>query len=439
VEDFIGCQGCFKYNEVRRQASHNLETKKKMKYSRHAKRTFTLKALKAIAVILSFGLFLCNCFAISAQSDISQNTQRQIRQNDIERFEEDLKYLVQKNRLPGVAAGIIKNKKLIWAKGIGYADIENKVSASPETLYRLASTSKPFAAVLIMQLIEQGKLGLDTPMANFRVPQRYKAKPIVVRHVLSHTSEWTPGERFDYSGNAYSDLTLVIEETAKKSYPCILKANILDPTGMDRTLPGMLAPGYEKTMHDLAIPYELVGGKLQRSAYPIIVCNWSASREQQWTIVGFLKTTDDFTRREILGDSYTPLYGGVNTSGGIVSNIVDLVKYDAALDSNKLISEASRNLMFTPTLSNDKKVLPYGLGWFVQEINKTKLVWHYGHFPPIASSLYLKVPEHDLTFLLLANTSQLSDSYDLQKGNVVRSPYAALFLNHFLFKSGSTK
>jgi CubicO group peptidase (beta-lactamase class C family) len=213
-----------------------------------------------------------------------------------------------------------------------------------------------------MQLIEQGKLSFDTPMANFRVPQRYKAKPIVVRHVLSHTSEWIPGERFDYSGDAYSDLTLVIEETAKKSYPYILKANILDPTGMDRTLPGMLAPGYEKTMHDLAIPYEFVGGKLQRSAYPIIVCNWSASRVLQWTIVGFLKTTEDFTRREILGDNYTPLYGGVNTSGGIVSNIVDLAKYDAALDNNKLISEVSRNLMFTPTLSNDKKILPYGLG-----------------------------------------------------------------------------
>jgi CubicO group peptidase (beta-lactamase class C family) len=364
---------------------------------------------------------------------------KQINHEGVGIFEEFLKQLVEQNQLPGVAAGIVKNQKLIWARGIGYADIENKIPASPTTLYRLASTSKPFAAVLIMQLIERGKLNLDTPMAKFRVPPRHDHKQTLVRQVLSHTSEWTPGERFDYSGDAYSDLTLVIEETVRKSYPDILKENIFDPTGMDRTPPGMGAIGYEKAMHDLAIPYEFAAGKLQRSAYPVIVCNWSAMREQQWTIVGFLKTIEDVTRREILGDRYTPLYGGVNASGGIVSNIVDLAKFDAALDRGQLVNETSRNLMFTPTLSNDKKVLPYGLGWFVQEINEIKIVWHYGHFPPIASSLYLKVPEHNVTFLLLANTSQLSDSYELQNGDVMRSPYARLFLNHFVLGSGGQK
>ncbi|MFX0046502.1 MAG: serine hydrolase domain-containing protein [Candidatus Hermodarchaeota archaeon] len=364
---------------------------------------------------------------------------KQISHESVGILEEFLKRLVEQNQIPGVAVGIVKNQKLIWARGIGYADIENKIPASPTTLYRLASTSKPFAAVLIMQLVEQGKLTLDTPMAKFRVPPRHREKPTLVRHVLSHTSEWTPGERFDYSGDAYSDLTLVIEETATKSYPDILKMNIFDPTGMDRTSPGMWAVGYEKAMHDLAVPYEFAGGKLERSAYPVIVCNWSATREQQWTIVGFLKTVEDVTRREILGDRYTPLYGGVNASGGIVSNIVDLAKFDAALDSGKLVNETSRNLMFTPTLSNDKKVLPYGLGWFVQEINETKVVWHYGHFPPIASSLYLKIPEHNLTFFLLANTSRLSDSHGLQEGDVMRSPYATLFLDHFIFKGGDSE
>jgi CubicO group peptidase (beta-lactamase class C family) len=355
----------------------------------------------------------------------------------LSKFEEDLENLVKKNQLPGVAVGIIKEQKLIWAKGIGYADIENKVPASPTTLYRLASTSKPFAAVLIMQLVEQGKLALDTPMAKFRVPPRHKEKPTLVRQVLSHTSEWTPGERFDYSGDAYSDLTLVIEETANKSYPDILKANIFDPIGMERTPPGMWAVGYEQTMHDLAIPYEFIGGRLQRSAYPVIVCDWSASREQQWTIVGFLKTVEDATRHEILGDSYTPLYGGVNASGGIVSNIVDLAKFDIALDRGQLISEASRKLMFTPTLSNNQEILPYGLGWFVQKTKGIKLVWHYGHFPPFASSLYLKISEHDLTFLILANSSQLSDTYSLGEGDVTQSPYASLFLNTFVFGEGN--
>jgi hypothetical protein len=72
-------------------------------------------------------------------------------------------------------------------------------------------------------------------------------------------------------------------------------------------------------------------------------------------------------------------------------------------------------------------------------MKEIKIVWHYGHFPPIASSLYLKVPEHNMTFLLLANTSQLSDSYGLQEGDVTRSPYASLFLNHFVSDSPSSQ
>jgi CubicO group peptidase (beta-lactamase class C family) len=106
-------------------------------------------------------------------------------------FEDSLTQLVEQSQLPGVAAGIVKNQKLIWARAIGYADIANKIPDSPTTLYRLASTSKPFAAVLIMQLAERGKLTLDTPMAKFRVPPRHREKPTLVRQVLSHTSEWT--------------------------------------------------------------------------------------------------------------------------------------------------------------------------------------------------------------------------------------------------------
>ncbi len=404
----------------------------------HIQRYPQLRLSKAVPIVLTVGLLTTFCVAVDAQSGLSRITKEQISQKSLVRFEfeEDLEHLVKQNKLPGVAAGIIKNQKLIWAKGIGYADIENKIPTSPTTLYRLASTSKPFAAVLVVQLVEQGKLSLDTPMATFRVPSRYQKKPILVRHVLSHTSEGNPGQAYRYSGDAYSDLTLVIEETVKESYPNILKMNIFDPTGMDRTLPGLLAPGYEHTMRYLAQPYEIVEGKPVRSAYPTVVCNWSASREQQWTVVGFLKTIDDFTRREILAENYTPLYGGVNASGGIVSTIVDLAKFDAALDRDRLITQASRDLLFTPMVSNDGKVLPYGLGWFVQETRETKLVWHYGEFPPTISSLYLKVPEHNLTFLLLANTSQLSGPYRLYKGNVMTSPYATLFLDNFVFKGG---
>ena len=342
-------------------------------------------------------------------------------------FRAGLETLVRQNRLPGVAVGILRDQELIWADGIGYADLENKTPASPTTPYRLASVSKPFAAVLIMQLVEKGKLELNTPMAQFRVPSRYRQKPILIRHVLSHTSEGVPGSVYQYSGDCYSDLTLVIEEVTGKSYPRVLKSNILDPTQMRRSVPGPMAPGYETIIGDLALPYEVFEGVPVRSAYPIVVPNWSSSHEQDWTVVGFLKRTEDFTRREILGNAYTPLHG-MQTSGGLVSTITDLAKFDVALDRDRLITRESKEQIFTPAVSNSGKKLPYGLGWFVQQHKGLKLVWHYGEWPPTHSSLYLKVPQKDLTLVILANCAGLSSPYSLWQGNVLASPYATLFL-----------
>jgi CubicO group peptidase (beta-lactamase class C family) len=332
--------------------------------------------------------------------------------------------------VPGIAAGILKNETLVWAEGIGYADLENKIAVTPNTPFRLASVSKPFAAVIIMQLVEQGKLSLETPMATFRVPARYHERQILVRHVFSHTSEGIPGESYRYSGNSYSDLTLVIEEVTGTSYPNVLRESILERAHLQRTVPGQLTPGYEAVVRDLAKPYESVGDQPVLSAYPILVPNWTESRQQNWTVVG-LRTTQDSTRREILQEAYTPLYGA-NASSGLISTVGDLAKFDIALDRNRLITHKSKQRLFTPTVSNGGDALPYGLGWFVQKHRGTTLVWHYGNWPPIISALYLKVPEQQLTFILLSNSDRLSSPYSLGNGDVLRSPYAKLFLDHFV-------
>jgi CubicO group peptidase (beta-lactamase class C family) len=95
------------------------------------------------------------------------------------------------------------------------------------------------------------------------------------------------------------------------------------------------------------------------------------------------------------------------------------------------VSEKSKATMFTPTISNGGKPLPYGLGWFVQYHHGVKLVWHYGHAPRAYSSLILKVPEEGLTFILLANSDGASAPFRLGAGNVLRSVFAVAFLNRF--------
>ena len=76
--------------------------------------------------------------------------------------------------------------------------------------------------------------------------------------------------------------------------------------------------------------------------------------------------------------------------------------------------------------------LPTGLGWFVQSYNNHKLVWHFGMEKDAYSSLILKVPDKDLTFILLANSDGLSAPYSLENGDVTKSLFAQIFLKLFV-------
>ena len=121
----------------------------------------------------------------------------------------------------------------------------------------------------------------------------------------------------------------------------------------------------------------------------------------------------------------------LNAGAGMVSTVLDLAKFDVAMDRNLIVSEESKEAMFTPTLSNSGRPLPYGLGWFVQELEGVQLIWHYGHQPESYSSLILKVPKQGPTLILLANSEGASAPFNLGAGDVLKSPFAVTFINLF--------
>jgi CubicO group peptidase (beta-lactamase class C family) len=84
-------------------------------------------------------------------------------------FEVDLDALRQELKIPGLCAAVVKDGQLVWARGLGFADVENRIPATPETPYHLASVTKPFAATVIMQLVQDGKLSLDDPVSRYGV------------------------------------------------------------------------------------------------------------------------------------------------------------------------------------------------------------------------------------------------------------------------------
>src|SRR6185295_9310694 len=156
----------------------------------------------------------------------------------IARFETQLENIRQELKIPAYSAAIVKDQKVIWAKGFGYADVENKVPATEHTAYHLASLTKTFASTILMQLVQEGKIKLDDPVSKYGITLESEGV-IRVRHLLSHTSEGNPGERYSYNGNRFAELDKVIQKATGKSFAELLIANILDPLGMNETAPNV--------------------------------------------------------------------------------------------------------------------------------------------------------------------------------------------------------
>ena len=130
---------------------------------------------------------------------------------------------------------------------------------------------------------------------------------------------------------------------------------------------------------------------------------------------------------------------GFSTSAGLMSTVLDMAKYDIAIDQNKFLTKETQQLAFTPARSTKGEELPYGLGWFTQNYKGTKLLWHYGYWTG-NSSFILKVPERNMTFIIMANSDNLSRPTDLGSGDALSSPVGMAFLKTFIFpeKFGET-
>lgn len=191
--------------------------------------------------------------------------------------------------LPGVAVGVVSDQDLVWAHGFGFANVAAKAPMTPATKFRMASHSKLFTAIAIMQLREQGKVRLDDPVSKY-LPW-FKVKPatdddgeITIEQLLTHSSglpreagdHWTSYEfptadevrrliadrqapfpaatRWKYSNLAYTLAGMVVEEVSGETWAAYVKRHIFDPLGMtassvDENVPGLATP-YARRMPD---------------------------------------------------------------------------------------------------------------------------------------------------------------------------------------------
>ncbi len=337
-------------------------------------------------------------------------------------FEARLDALRREHKLPGLAAAIVKDRKLAWSKGYGFADADREVPVTPDTPFWIASVTKTFLGLLFLQLEADGKISLDDSINDvpkwmdlcewlagsglpFGKDLRCTA-PITIRNILNHTANGQPGTRFLYNPVLYSRLSRYIEHKNGRSVDTVegrhntmaqlVEARILEPAGMRRTMAS-------QWQRDKALVYFDVAE-------------------------GFgISTEGEFLKRP-RPDRH--LAGGA----GIVSTVEDLARYDIALDSGALASKAVMEKLFTPAKAPDGTVLPYAFGWYVQDYRDEKLYWHSGWDPDRGfSALYLKVPAKSLTLILLSNGEGIWWDNPLDKAEVEKAPFAQAFLEAFVF------
>ncbi|HKO97388.1 MAG TPA: serine hydrolase [Pyrinomonadaceae bacterium] len=363
--------------------------------------------ISLLRIFFAVTLFIPPAIACQATHPELQGDNRITYEKRIERFEKQVEELRRLLKIPGMSAVVVKDQKVLWADGFGFADLDKQIPATPDTLYHVASLTKTFAATLILQLVEQGKLDLNEPMS--RYSEDFKDDSVKIKHLLSHTSEGTPGDRYRYSGDRYAALTAVIEKKTGKSFREVIVQTFLEPLQMSGSVPS-------HDVADDAKKWTPLLGKERLDRYSTNLIQLA----QPYSLYG----------DEVIQVPYPPR--DVSASAGLLSTVVDMARYDAAIDRHLFLKPETQAQAWTPFMSNSGQPLPHGLGWFVENYKGQKLIWHYGHWGTGFSATYLKVPDQKLSLILLANSEALSDPF-YRDGGIETNAIACSFLRIFVF------
>ncbi len=303
---------------------------------------------------------------------------------------------------------IAEKGTVIFEKSYGLADEEKKRPLNAQTIFELASVSKQFTAMGIVLLQKQGKLNYDDPLSKY-IPELDFYGPISIRNLLIHTSglpdymelldaHWDKtrfatnqdivnefvkhkpeaafqaGEKFEYSNTGYALLGLIIEKVSKKSFGDFLAAAIFKPLNMKNTL-------------------------VYRSRYaPKKIKNYAQ---------GYV---NDGLGNKVLPNSfgkgfYSYYLDGIVGDGMVNSTTEDLLKWDRALYTDKLVNTEDKSLIFNSVRTNNGKETRYGFGWVIDQTEKYgKIVNHGGGWAGYVTFIERHL-DNDKTIIILQNNS----------------------------------
>jgi len=304
--------------------------------------------------------------------------------------------------LPGVAVGVVKDQQLVWTKGFGFADVQAKLPMTSTTKFRMASNSKLFTAIAIMQLREEGKIGLDDPVVKY-LPW-FKAKPagdddgpITIEMLLSHSSglqreagdHWTsyqfptreelqqlysqrqaafaPSVRWKYSNLGFSIAGLVVEQVSGQRWADYVQEHIFKPLNMRDSSVDQNVPG-------LAVPYGRRMPDGTRKILPFVDAR------------------------------------GMGAATGVTSDVEDMAKFISAQfrrgprGPGQILSGGSWRQMLRVRSVEENWMAGTGLGFDVKRVNNRTYIGHNGGYPGNTTQTLIQLDDK-VGVIVLTNTN----------------------------------
>lgn len=350
---------------------------------------------------------------------------------------------------------VAEQGQIIYQNSFGLANEEDSISLNLESVFELASVSKQFTAMGIVQLQQEGKLDYDDDFTSY-IPELAAYEGITIQHLLTHTSglpdymelaedhwdktkivtnegiiqlfqdlhpeiEFEPNESWEYSNTGYLLLGTIIERISGKAFGEYLKEKIFDPLGMDNTL------------------------VYRRRYAPQAVENYAQ---------GYIFS--DFLQRKILPDVmgkdfYVVYLDGIVGDGMVNSNLYDLLRWDRALYENILVNKQEKEMIFSSYQTNDSTETDYGFGWMIEQSGKYQTIVHHSGGWAGYRTYIERHLDTDKTIIILQNYSArdieapIKNTRRLLYGLPVEEPIMldtevlALYVGTYLTESGKER
>lgn len=329
---------------------------------------------------------------------------------------------LRRQHVAGATVSVVKDGKLLFAKGYGYSDVDKRKPVDrATTLFRIGSVSKLFTWTAVMQLVEAGKLDLDTDVnkyLDFKIPDTYP-QPITLRNLLTHTpgfeedsrgiisddssdleplSKWLPahmparvrppGTYSAYSNYGATLAGYIVERASGMPWQEYIEQRILQPLGMNHTSPRQPLPA--SLTPDMSVGYKYAGGRFMPKKFEFVL--------------------------------------GGPPAGSVSSTATDMATFmlahlgGGAVDGKRILSEATTDRMHTRVFGHDPRIAGWALGFYEQNTHGLRLIGHGGDTQWFHSDLML-IPSENVGIFVSYNTDR--------GGQLSSGPFLEAFLDHY--------